>query len=367
MNFEQLIQAFEQAHNYLQEKAVSAVNQSLTIRNWLFGHYIVEYEQNGEDRAKYGTELLRSIADRLRSKNMQGLSDRSLRNCRQFYLVYPNMNQVLSEFALPGSIWQTSSAKSKKEIKKVGYRGVEPGVLLSRLSFSHILELAREEDDFKRAFYELQAIKGNWSVAELQRQIGSLLYERTGLSSNKEGLILDVNKEAEPLTPVGIMRDPYVFEFVGLKPKEKFTESNLEEALIEHLQTFLLELGKGFCFEARQKRLTIDEEYYYIDLVFYHRILKCHILIDLKTRKFKHADAGQMNFYLNYFRDTEMSEGDNPPVGIVLCTDKQSSTVKFATGSLDNQLFVSRYQVQLPTIKELEEFIKQDVKMMGGN
>jgi predicted nuclease of restriction endonuclease-like (RecB) superfamily len=366
MNFDQLIQAFEQAHNYLQEKAVSAVNQSLTIRNWLFGHYIVEYEQNGEDRAKYGTELLKNIAGSLKSKNINGLSDRSLRNCRQFYFVYPNINQVLSELSLPGSIWQTTSAKSDKELKKAGYRGVEAGVLLSRLSFSHIIELTREDDDLKRAFYELQAIKGNWSVAELQRQMGSLLYERTGLSENKAGLVLDVNKKAETLTPVGIMRDPYVFEFVGLKPKEKFTESKLEEALIEHLQTFLLELGKGFCFEARQKRLTIDEEYYYIDLVFYHHILKCHILIDLKTRKFKHTDAGQMNFYLNYYRDNEMSEGDNPPVGIVLCTNKQSSTVKFATGSLDNQLFVSRYQIQLPTVKELEEFIRHDIKILGG-
>ena len=163
------------------------------------------------------------------------------------------------------------------------------------------------------------------------------------------------------------MRDPYVFEFVGLEPKEKFAESDLEGALINHLQVFLLELGKGFCFEARQKRLTIDGEYYYVDLVFYHRILKCHILIDLKTRKFKHTDAGQMNFYLNYFRDNEISESDNPPVGIVLCTDKKSSTVKYATGSLDNHLFVSRYQVQLPTIKELEEFIKRDIKMMGGD
>jgi len=167
--------------------------------------------------------------------------------------------------------------------------GVEPEVLLTRLSFSHMIELAREEDGLKRAFYELQAIKGNWSVAELQRQMGSLLYERTGLSVNKEGLILDINKKAEPLTPIGIMRDPYVFEFVGLEPKEKFTENKLEEALIEHLQSFLLELGKGFCFESRQMRLTIDGEYYYIDLVFYHRILKCHILIDLKTRKFKHT------------------------------------------------------------------------------
>ena len=366
MNFEQLIRSCEQAHNYLQGTAVSAVNQSLTIRNWLFGHYIVEYEQNGEDRAKYGTELLKKLAGRLSGKNIKGLSDRSLRNCRQFYIVYPEISQVLSDYTLPGSIWQLPTAKSVKELKHTDFKGVDSKVLLLKLSFTHIIELAREEDPLKRSFYETQAIKGNWSVKELQRQMGSLLFERTGLSTNKEGLIQDTNNKAEPSTPEGIMRDPYVFEFVGLEPKEKFAESNLEEALISHLQVFLLELGKGFCFEARQKRLTIDGEYYYVDLVFYHRILKCHILIDLKTRKFKHIDAGQMNFYLNYFKDNEMNEADNPPVGIVLCTDKRSSTVKYATGSLDNHLFVSRYQVQLPTAKELEEFIKRDVKMLGG-
>lgn len=284
MNFEKLIQAFELAHNYFQKNAVSAVNQSLTIRNWLFGHYIVEYEQNGEDRAKYGIELLKNIADRLRNAKLKGLSDRSLRNCRQFYLIYPNVNQTLSEFALPNSIWQTPSAKFDKLLKRTEYKGVDAGVLLSRLTFSHIIELAREEDELKRSFYEVQAIKGNWTVTELQRQMGSLLYERTSLSSNKEGLMLDTNKNAEQLTPAGIMRDPYVFEFIDLKPKEKFIESKLEEALIDHLQVFLLELGKGFCFEARQKRLNIDGEYYYVDLVFYHRILKCHILIDFKKQ-----------------------------------------------------------------------------------
>jgi len=366
MNFEQLIQTCEQAHNYLQGSAVSAINQSLTIRNWLFGHYIVEYEQNGEDRAKYGAELLKKLAARLNNNSKKGLSDRSLRNCRQFYLVYPTIYKILSEFALPETIWQSPTAKSGKELKHAGYKCVDPKILLSKLSFTHIIELTRVEDLLKRSFYETQAIQGNWSVKELQRQIGSLLYERTGLSTDKKGLILDTNKKAELSTPEGIMRDPYVFEFVGLEPKEKFVESKLEESLISHLQVFLLELGKGFCFEARQKRLTIDREYYYVDLVFYHRILKCHILIDLKTRMLKHTDAGQMNFYLNYYRDNEIAEGDNPPVGIVLCTHKTSSMVKYATGSLDNHLFVSRYQVQLPTAKELEEFIKQDIKMLGG-
>lgn len=366
MNFEQLTQACEQAHNYLQETAVSVVNRSLTIRNWLFGHHIVEYEQNGVDRAKYGTELLKNLADRLSNKYPKGFTDRNLRNCRQFYLVYPEISQVLSNYALPGSIWQSSTAKSQKEQKNKDFMGVDPGILLSKLSFTHIIELTREEDPLKRTFYELQAIQGSWSVKELQRQMGSLLYERTDLSIDKKGLIQDTSKKAEPSTPKGIMRDPYVFEFVGLQPKERTAENNLEEALISHLQEFLLELGKGFCFEARQKRLTIEGEYYYVDLVFYHRILRCHILIDLKNRKFKHTDAGQMNFYLNYYRNKEVADGDHPPVGIVLCSDKSSSTVKYATGSLDNHLFVSRYQVQLPTAKELEEFIRKDIKMLGG-
>ena len=191
MNFEQLIQACEQAHNYLQEKAISAVNHSLTIRNWLFGNYIVEYEQNGEDRAKYGTELLKKLADRLSGKSIKGLSDRNLRNCRQFYLVYPAIYQVLSEFTLPESIWQSPTAKSRKELKHADFKGVDPKLLLSKLSFTHIIELSREEEPLKRVFYETQAIQGNWSVKELQRQMSSLLYERTGLSIDKKELILD--------------------------------------------------------------------------------------------------------------------------------------------------------------------------------
>ncbi len=365
MHFEQLTQTCEQAHNYLQGTAVSVVNQSLTIRNWLFGHYIVEYEQNGEDRAKYGDQFLAALAKDLKSKGIKGLSKRNLHYFCQFYLMYPATGQLITSMNLPRPIVQTLSAQSETTQKKASKIEIDPQILISRISFSHIIELMGEKDPIKRIFYEVEAIKGNWSVRQLKRQMESLLYERTGLSTDKKGLIQDINKKAEPLTPEGILRDPYVFEFVGLEPKEKFAENELEEALISHLQVFLLELGMGFCFESRQKRLTIDGEYYYVDLVFYHRMLKCHVLIDLKTRKFQYTDAGQMNFYLNYYKDNEISESDNPPVGIVLCTDKKTSTVKYATGSLDNHLFVSRYQVQLPTAKELEEFIRQDINRLG--
>ncbi len=366
MNFDQLTQACELAHNYLQKNAVSAVNRSLTIRNWLFGHYVVEYEQNGEDRANYGDQLMAALARDFMSKNIKGLSKRNLHYFSQFYLMYPNVGQLIANMKLPESIVQTMSAQFEIMQQKNDNIEVAPQILINRLSFSHIIELMGEKDRTRRTFYEVEAIKCNWSVRQLKRQMGSLLYERTGLSSDKKGLILDANKQAEPLTPEGILRDPYVFEFVGLEFKERFAESDLEGALINHLQVFLLELGKGFCFESRQKRMDIDGEQYYVDMVFYHRILKCHILIELKTRKFKHTDAGQMNFYLNYYKDQEMNETDNPPVGIVLCTDKKSSTVRYATGSLDNQLFVSRYQVQLPSASELEEFIRQDIKMLGG-
>lgn len=275
MNFEQLIQACEQAHNYLQGTAVSAVNQSLTIRNWLFGHYIVEYEQNGEDHAKYGTGLLKKLADMLRRNNVKGLSERSLRNCRQFYLVYPNIAQALSEYKLPESIWQTPSANSGNKELHSDIKELNPKILISRLSFSHIIELAREENLLKRSFYETQAIQGSWSLKELQRQIGSLLYERTGLSVDKKGLLLDTNKKADPAMPEGIMRDPYVFEFLGLEPKEKVAESDLEEALINHLKVFLLELGKGFCFEARQKSIRSSYQRRRNWKNSSNRILKC--------------------------------------------------------------------------------------------
>ncbi len=363
MNFEKLIQVFEQTHEYLQNKAASAVNQSLTIRNWLFGFYIVEYEQNGEDRAEYGKGLLKDIATKL-SSQIKGMNDRYLRDCRQFYVTYPQITEITNKLELPEQIWRSATPKLKM-IGKPDHKSVNPALLVSSLSYTHLLELTKETDPLKRAFYEIQAINGNWSVRELERQRGSLLYERTGLSKDKEKLIALTNEKAIELAPLDIIRDPYIFEFIGLKQQDVFEEGKLEKLLLDHLQEFLLELGKGFCFESRQKRLTIDGEYYKIDLVFYHRILKCHVLIDLKTRKFRHKDAGQMNFYLNYYKDNEMHEGDKHPIGIVLCTDKQTSTVKYATGGLDNQLFVSKYLVALPTVEELKAFIDRDKKLLG--
>lgn len=217
------------------------------------------------------------------------------------------------------------------------------------------------EDPLKRLFYEVECIRGCWSVRELKRQIGSLYYERSGLSENKEALSRLANEGAEISSPLMLIRDPYVFEFLGLKPVEVMDESEFESALLEKLEHFLLELGRGFCFEARQKRILIGNEYYFVDLLFYHRILKCHILVELKTEKMSHEAVGQLNTYLNWFKANEMTEGDNPPVGILLCTEKNDELVRYATAGIANDLFVSKYEVVLPSTLELEKFVADEI------
>jgi len=234
-------------------------------------------------------------------------------------------------------------------------------VLLSRLSFSHFLEIIRKEDPLERLFYEVEAIKNNWSVRELARAIDTALYIRTGLSKDKDAIIRKF-KNQRPIQNLEVFRDPYVWEFFGLEERAVYSESELEQAILNHLQQFLIELGTGFCFEARQKRITFDNTHYRIDLVFYHRILKCHVLIDLKIGKFDHTDAGQMNVYLNYYKENEQSKDDNPPIGLILCGDKSETLAKYAISGMDNQLFVSKYMVNLPDKKVLEEFIRRELE-----
>jgi predicted nuclease of restriction endonuclease-like (RecB) superfamily len=237
-----------------------------------------------------------------------------------------------------------------------------PADAVFRLSWSHLVELVRLDDPWKRAFYENEALHGSWSVRELQRQIGSLLYERTGLSTDKRAVIAAARIEGDSTKPAlrDLLRDPYVLEFTGLAERPHYRESDLEAALLDHLQAFLLELGTGFCFEARQKRITVGTEHDWIDLVFYHRLLRCHLLIDLKVRAFTHGDAGQMNFYLNWWRDKMLVDGDQPPVGLVLCSDKDETKVHYATAGLDHELFVSRYQVVLPSPEDLRSLVEAD-------
>jgi predicted nuclease of restriction endonuclease-like (RecB) superfamily len=255
-------------------------------------------------------------------------------------------------------IWRSLTAELKEEYP------IPSKMLLSRLSFTHFVELIRKDDPLERLFYEVETIKNNWSVRELERAMNTALYVRTGLSKDKEAIIRKF-KNQKPAQIMDIIRDPYIGEFLGLEERATYSELELEQAILNHLQQFLIELGTGFCFEARQKRITIDNTHYRIDLVFYHRILKCHILIDLKIGKFDHADAGQMNVYLNYFRENEQAEDDNAPVGLILCGDKNETLARYAISGLDNQLFVSKYLVNLPEKKVLEEFIKRELEEFG--
>lgn len=380
MNFEQLAVSIGQLHDTMRHVAVGSVNRMLTFRNWLTGRYIVEYEQSGSDRAAYGENLILRLAGRLRGR--RGFSERNLQLFRDFYRVYPQISQViaaelpvlriraeipqlataeLSVFEIGAEIPQKASA----ELQPIENRRVKdlspPAVQLVRhFSFSHFVELMRIDDPLKRAFYEIEGIKGSWSVPQLRRQIESLLYERTGLSKNKKGIVKAAHAQNKMPSIDDAIHDPYVLEFAGLPELHQYSESDLEGALLDHIQSFLLELGNGFCFEARQKRITIDNEHDRIDLVFYHRILRCHVLIELKVRKFRHGDAGQMNFYLNYYRENMMTAGDNPPVGLILCTDRDETRVKYATASMDNQLFVSKYLTTLPSEEQIRKFLEND-------
>ncbi|MDL2244281.1 PDDEXK nuclease domain-containing protein [Parabacteroides sp. OttesenSCG-928-J18] len=363
-NFDQLIDNVYQTHSALQENAKRAINQNLTIRNWLVGCYIVEYEQYGEDRAKYGDKLIEAMSKSIKAKGLKGFSPMALRTCRTFYKTYPKIQQTRSVIfrdqdvkSLSNSnieIQQTASVELDDSLE------LSPELLLSRLSYSHFIELIRFDDPLERLFYEVETIKNNWSVRELERAINTALYVRTGLSKNKEAIISKF-KNQKPAQNIDVIRDPYFLEFLGLEERSEYSESELEQAILDHLQKFLIELGTGFCFEARQRRITFDNTHYRIDLVFYHRILKSHILIDLKIGKFDHADAGQMNVYLNYYKDNEMSDGDNPPIGLILCGSKGEALAKYATSGMDNQLFVSKYLVQLPDKKVLENFIKKEI------
>jgi predicted nuclease of restriction endonuclease-like (RecB) superfamily len=373
MNYQQLLSSIEKLDQHLVGRAVTAVNQALVLRNWAVGAYIVQFEQNGEDRAKYGERLFERLSSDLQSKLGKGFGVRMLQQMANFYRVYPQLGGAITQsliarlpdlprFArIPQSVIAESAAASKKRrTPAVAPVSGLSAALLLQLSWTHLIELIRLDDPLKRAFYENQCLKANWSVRQLQRQIGSLLFERTGLSKNKRVLIARAHRQEPPLQILDLIHDPYVLEFVGLAERTSYTESELETALLDHLQAFLIELGVGFCFEARQKRITLGNEHDYIDLVFYHRILRCHVLLDLKVRSFRHGDVGQMNFYVNYYKERVRSKGDNPPVGIILCSDKDQTKVEFATAGLDNKLFVSRYLVALPSTEQLAQFVERD-------
>ena len=349
-----LAEAIHQIDGELSAQASRAVNVSLTLRNWLIGCYIAEYELNGEDRAVYGEKVLSELAERL--DDVSNCNRRQLYDYLRFYRTYPQIVRTVSaqlQRFLPESI--PTAVEKVPTVSALS--GLAPDDAVSKLSYSMFRLLVDLEDDDKRAFYEIESTRGNWSVRELKRQIGSLYYERTFLSLNKKKLSESTDCSAERTSLRITVRDPYVFEFLGLKPREVMGESNLEDRLVEKLEEFLLEMGHGFCFEARQKRILIGGEHFFVDLVFYHRVLKCHVLVELKVKQFTHENLGQLNTYVNWYRQNMMTDGDNPPVGILLCTEKNHALVEYALAGMDNQLFVSKYQLQLPSKEEMEKFI----------
>jgi predicted nuclease of restriction endonuclease-like (RecB) superfamily len=306
------------------QQAVQQVNILLVQTYWAIGKHIVEYEQKGNEKAEYGSKLFERLAKDLTKKYGKGFGRSTLIYIRKLYIVYP--------------ISQT---------------------LFDQLGWGHYYELLRIDDSLERSFYEQQTIREKWSVRELKRQKNTALFQRLSLGKDKAQILLLAKQGNIIEKQADIIKDPYIFEFLGIPENNLLNETDLESKLVLHLQNFLLELGKGFAFIGRQYRISIDNQHYFVDLVFYHRILKCFVLIDLKIKALRHADIGQMNFYLNYFKKEENTEGDNDPIGIVLCAEKSDVLVEYALGGIANNLFVSKYQLYLPDKNQLQARIQQ--------
>lgn len=377
MNFESLVKYISTIQNTLQTQAAHAVNLALTSRNWLIGCYIVEFEQNGEDRAAYGEQLLKKLEQRLKVK---GLNERRFREFRRLYLVYPQLKEYILQYVISGndirhsltaefteSIRHSASAELQVDDTQINNWEISANKIFTKIPYTHLKHIAKIDNPVKRAFYEMETIRGCWSVKELERQIASLYYERSGLSQNKEALSALVRQQAALLQPKDIINTPISLEFLGLNERALMTENDLEQSVLDNLQHFLLEMGHGFCFEARQKRILIDEDYFFADLVFYHRILKCHVIVELKIDKFRHEYASQLNMYLNYYKAEIMQSDDNPPIGILLCTEKGDTLVKYATAGLDPNIFVQKYMIELPSEEELEKFISSGANNIRQN
>ena len=321
--FEKMISDIEALVNASKNELATSINKVMTVTYWSIGKYIVEFEQDGNAKAEYGKNLLSRISKELTLRLGKGYSRPNLNNMRKFYLKYSNC--------------QTVSDK---------------------LSWSHICELIKIDDELERNFYEKECVVENWNVRTLRRQMDSALFLRLASSRDKEGILKLAQNGIECQSPEDIVKSTYTLEFLDIPEQEKYSENDLEQKIIDNLQKFLLELGKGFTFVKRQYPLTINNVHYHVDLVFYHRILKCFVLIDLKKNSVQHEDIGQMNMYMGYFAIEENMPDDNPPIGIILSKNKDELLVEYATYGMDSNLFVSKYELYLPNRKELEKLVK---------
>ncbi|MDR0230736.1 MAG: PDDEXK nuclease domain-containing protein [Dysgonamonadaceae bacterium] len=344
-------------------QAAYAVNNALVQTYWHIGKYIVEYEQGGLEKSEYGSKLLDRLSKDLTMLYGKGFSRSNLMYVRKLYIAFP-IGQTLSdqfENKLTISIGETVSHQLEK-IQTVSDQF--SGTLSHRLSWSHYVQILTADNPLEISFYTKQCEKENWSVRELKRQMNSMLFHRLALSKDKKGVLAIAEKGAEIQKPEDIIKEHFVFEFLGIPQQQQYLEGELEEKLILNLENFLLELGKGFAFVKRQYRVPVGNRQFSVDLVFYHIILKCYVLIDLKRGEVEHGDIGQMNFYLNYFRKEVNTETDNEPIGIVLGAYKDRIMVEYAMDNINNQLFVSKYQLYLPPKEDLE---KELIRLLENN
>ncbi len=322
---------------------VRAIDTTMVKAYWHIGSYIVEEEQGGAQRAAYGKALLKSLSVKLTHEFGRGFGIDTLENSRKFYLTY-----------------SVADGKKSDAVR----RKLDTPKFNSNLSWTHYRTLMRVSRPEARQFYEIEAAKNRWSVRQMERQINSLLFDRLAKSKDKAGLLKLARQGHEISKPEDAIKNPFILEFLNIPETHQLTETKLEQALINNLQHFLLELGSGFAFVARQKRLTLDGKHYYADLVFYHTVLKCHIIIDLKMDELTHADLGQMLLYVNYYDRECLTEGDNPTIGLVLCTEKNDGMANYLLGDKAKQIFASKYQLYLPTEEELAAELNRELKML---
>ena len=341
------------------------VNSTQVVANWLIGREIVEDEQRGKRRAGYGAKLIAELSTRLTVEMGRGYSADNLEAFRQFYLTYPLLISDTASRKLEATTQVDSISETLS--RKLVTTPLQAGVLNPALSWSHYRHLLKIDRTEARAFYEIETTRNAWSVRELSRQTGSLLYDRLAKSKDKKGLMRLATHGQEAVQPIDALKDPVIMEFLGLPQSSKLVESGLEQALIGNLQTFLLELGKGFAFVSRQERITVDGDHFYIDLVFYHTVLKCYVLIDLKVGKLTHGDLGQLQFYVNYFDRERRTKGDNPTLGLILCPDKNDAVVKYTLGEEQaRNIFARRYQLHLPTEEELQQEMRRELRQISS-
>lgn len=347
-DLDELIKIFEQTHRTMKNQAARSVDIALVVRNWLFGWYITEFENGGADRkVLYGKELIKNLSEKLTSNLGKGFSKRSLEQYRRFYLTYSEIAQALPAQSLP------KTGKSRSFLKLVGE-------LNKRfvLGWTHYVSLISVKKSDARRFYELEAVKNRWGYRELERQINSGLYERLALSRDKDEVMKLSTRGHLVEKPADVIKNPYILEFTGLEERKSYSEYDLETALINKIEHFLLELGKGFLFESRQKRFSFDNRHFYVDLVFYNRLLRCYVLIDLKVGDLKHQDLGQMQMYVNYFNRFVKTEDENPAIGILLCLSKSDELVELTLPENAN-IYASEYQLYLPDKEELKKQLEE--------